>query len=140
MRKEEPSCPEKLLIAFIFTWICDTESLILYQSECDISFVVQCTASTSGDRLFFCMLISLNSHASDRFKNLYFHTNAYYYDTRVNDYMQLRKHTHAHPFNGPYSRTTRVGRYQKGKTNLDFTEARDSEWQWHQLGHMQVCT
>ena len=23
---------------------------------------------------------------------------------------------------------------------LDFTEARDSEWQWHQLGHMQVCT
>ena len=26
------------------------------------------------------------------------------------------------------------------KTNLDFTEARDSEWQWHPLGHMQVCT
>jgi len=33
-----------------------------------------------------------------------------------------------------------VSRYQKGKTNLDFTEARDSEWPWHQLGHMQVCT
>jgi len=33
-----------------------------------------------------------------------------------------------------------VSRYQKGKNNLDFTEARDSEWQWHQLGHMQVCT
>jgi len=33
-----------------------------------------------------------------------------------------------------------VSRYQKGKTNLDFTEAKDSEWQWHQLGHMQVCT
>jgi len=49
-------------------------------------------------------------------------------------------HTHTHPFNGPFSGTTRVGRYQKGKTNLDFTEARDSEWQWHQLGHMQVCT
>jgi len=49
-------------------------------------------------------------------------------------------HTHTHPFNGPLSRTTRVSRYQKGKTNLDFTEARDSEWQWHQLGHMQVCT
>jgi len=31
-----------------------------------------------------------------------------------------------------------VSQYQKGKTNLDFTEARDSEWQWHQLGHMQV--
>jgi len=45
---------------------------------------------------------------------------------------------HTHPFNGPFSGTTQVGRYQKGKTNLDFTEARDSEW--HQLGHMQVCT
>jgi len=33
-----------------------------------------------------------------------------------------------------------MSRYQKGKTNLDFTEARNSEWQWHQLGHMQVCT
>jgi len=33
-----------------------------------------------------------------------------------------------------------VSRYQKDKTNLDFTEARDSECQWHQLGHMQVCT
>jgi len=33
-----------------------------------------------------------------------------------------------------------VGRYQKGKTDLDFTEARDSELQWHQLGHMQVRT
>jgi len=35
---------------------------------------------------------------------------------------------------------TQVSQHQKGKTNLDFTEARDSEWQWHQLGHMQVCT
>jgi len=33
-----------------------------------------------------------------------------------------------------------VSRYQKGKPNLDFTEARDSEWQWHQVGYMQICT
>jgi len=33
-----------------------------------------------------------------------------------------------------------VSQHQKGKTNLDLTEARDSEWQWHQLGHTQVCT
>ena len=33
-----------------------------------------------------------------------------------------------------------MSRYQKGKTNLDFTEARNSEWQWHQLGCMQVRT
>ena len=44
------------------------------------------------------------------------------------------------PFNGLFSRTTWVSRYQKGKTYLDFTGARDSEWQWHQLGRMQVCT
>jgi len=49
-------------------------------------------------------------------------------------------HTYIHPFNGPFSGTTWVSRYQKCKTNLDFTEARDSEWQWHQQGHMQVCT
>jgi len=38
------------------------------------------------------------------------------------------------------SGTTRESQYQKGKTNLDFTGARDSEWQWNQLDHMQVCT
>jgi len=47
---------------------------------------------------------------------------------------------HTHPSNGPFSGTTQVSRYQKGKTNLDFTEARDSEWQWLQLSHVQVCT
>jgi len=51
-----------------------------------------------------------------------------------------RCYTHTHPFNGPLSGTTWVSRYQKGKTNLEFTEARESECQWHQLGHMQVCT
>ena len=47
----------------------------------------------------------------------------------------LVDHTHTHtPVSGPFSGTTQVSRYQKGKTNLDFTEARDSEWQWHQIG------
>ena len=45
-----------------------------------------------------------------------------------------------HTFNGPLSGTTQVSRYQKGKSNLDFTEANDSEWQWHLLGRKQVCT
>ena len=52
------------------------------------------------------------------------------------------KHTHlaSHTFNGPFPRTTRVS-HQKDKTDLDFTEVRDSEWQWHQLSHMQtICT
>jgi len=54
--------------------------------------------------------------------------------------IQSKLHTHTHPFNGLFSGTTQVSRYHKGETNLDFTEARDSECQWHQLGHMQVCT
>jgi len=45
-----------------------------------------------------------------------------------------------YPFNGPLSGTTQVSRYQKDKTNLDFTDATDKDWQWHQLGHMQVYT
>ena len=52
----------------------------------------------------------------------------------------VTSNTHTHPFNGPLSGTTQVSQYQKGKTNLDFTGARDSERQWYQLGHMQVCT
>ena len=43
------------------------------------------------------------------------------------DLAQPHTHAHTHPFNGPFSGTTRVRWYQKGKTNLDFTEARDSE-------------
>jgi len=53
--------------------------------------------------------------------------------------VDLFNNTHTHPFNGSFSGTTQVSRYQKGTTSLDFTEARGSEWQWHHLGHMQVC-
>ena len=48
--------------------------------------------------------------------------------------------THTHTFNGHFSGTTWVSRYLNCQTNLDFDEARHSEWQWPQLGHMQVCT
>ena len=60
--------------------------------------------------------------------------------THTHTHRHTRTHTHTQPFNSPLSRTTRVSRYQKGKTNLDFTEATDSEWQRHQRGHMQGCT
>jgi len=40
----------------------------------------------------------------------------------------LEFNTHTHPFNGPFSGTTHVGWYQKGKTNLAFTESRDCKW------------
>ena len=29
---------------------------------------------------------------------------------------------------------------ERWKISPDFTQARDNEWQWHQLNHMQVCT
>ena len=53
--------------------------------------------------------------------------------------MSNLSYTHTHLFHSPFSGTTQVSQYHKGKTNLDFTEARDSEWQWYQLSHMQVC-
>ena len=44
-------------------------------------------------------------------------------------------------FNGPFSGTIQVSRYQKGKTNLDFTEAGDRVAVASAgVGHMQVCT
>jgi len=52
---------------------------------------------------------------------------------------QARTHARTH-IQQPFFGIIQVSWYQKGKTNLDFTEARDSEWQWHQLGHMQDCT
>ena len=33
-----------------------------------------------------------------------------------------------------------MSRFQKGKTNLDFSEARDSEWQLNQPGHMHYAS
>jgi len=66
----------------------------------------------------------IDSHKPDLLPSKYYHST----------------HTHTHPFNGSLSGTTRISRYEKSKTNLDFTEARDSEWQWHKLGHVQVCT
>ena len=48
--------------------------------------------------------------------------------------------SHTHPFNVPFLGLPGWAGTRKVKTNVDFTEARDSEWQWHQLGHMQVCT
>jgi len=46
----------------------------------------------------------------------------------LNSPKQLGLHVYnTHTVNGPFSGTTQVSRYQKSKTNLDFTEARDRE-------------
>jgi len=49
-------------------------------------------------------------------------------------------HTHTHQFNGPLSGTTQVSRYQRGKTNLDFTEAKRRWVAVESAGLMQLCT
>ena len=48
-------------------------------------------------------------------------------------------HTHTHTFNGPFSGTTRVSQYQKGKNQSGFYRSKN-QLQWYQLGHMQICT
>jgi len=42
------------------------------------------------------------------------------FDCRITVQLWIHTQTDTHPFNGPLSRTTRVSRYQNGKTNLDF--------------------
>ena len=50
-------------------------------------------------------------------------------------------HTHTHTrLTALFPGLPRWAGTRKVKTNLDFTEARDSELQWYQLGHMQICT
>jgi len=57
-----------------------------------------------------------------------------YLQKRKNKILNHSSIIHTHPFNGRFSGTNQVSRYQKGKTNLDFSEARDSEWQWASAG------
>ena len=65
-------------------------------------------------------------------------THHHHYDRHIKHVKHCIRQTDT--FTSPFSGTSQVSWYQKSKTNLHFTEARDSEWQWHQLGHMQVCT
>ena len=102
---------------------------LVYQYS-EIHDLVSCPPSLSESHLFVCNF-RFGLHADP-----FFDLSALNSQQTPSVFVSL----HTHPFNGPLSGTTRVSRYQKGKSNLDFTEARDSEWQWHQLGHMQVCT
>ena len=62
---------------------CVTESLTLYHSDCDVSFVVRW-------KYFWLQTIlyvdNLQFWCVKQIKNLYFRNNEYYYDTRINDY------------------------------------------------------
>ena len=62
-----------------------------------------------------------NQHQRD-YKFYFFHLCVSSHSTTLT---LTHTHTHTHPFNGHFSGTTQVSRYQKGKTNLDFNEARE---------------
>jgi len=89
---------------------------------------------TAANPLYAVAVFDVRERETDRH-----HTVTYILPRAVSINTQ-QSHTHTHTFNSHLSRTAQVSRYQKSKTNLDFTEARDREWQWHQLDHMQVCT
>jgi len=105
------------------------------------SWLLQC--KTPSSQKLWPELVSsaeINSiDCSTRFMESYSTMLMSIHGTHAHACMHAHTHTHLH-LTTPLSRTTWVSRYQKGKNNLDFIEARDSEWQWHQLGHMQVCT
>jgi len=101
----------------------DSKSIILNLAQQNPSSVAH------AEFMAICRLATSNAKAKDSGpKYLQYSTSAFTADIST------------HPFNGSLSGTTQVSQYQKDKTNLDFTEARDSGWQWHQLGHMQICT
>ena len=53
-----------------------------------------------------------------------------------NIYILKMDYTQACAFNGPLTGLSRWA----GTRKVNQSEARDSEWQWHQLVHMKVCT
>jgi len=59
---------------------------------------------------------------------------------RARTHARTHTHTHTHVLRPFFQDYPGEPVPKKGKTSLDFTEARDSEWQWHQLYHMQVGT
>ena len=110
--------------------------------------VSQTTASSKRSltrrSLCWCSLRSISTRSCWRLSASWI-CNQCYHDNKSSSFASQQDplwtdHTHTHPFSGPLSGTTRVSWYQNGITNLDYTEARDSEWQRHQLGHMKVCT
>ena len=92
------------------------------------------------DRLVLCLVRFLARYFSASVKSFHLLMSLNLTTTHTHTHTRTRTHTHTHRFSGPLSGTTQVSQYQKRKINLDFTEARDSECQCHQLGHMQVCT
>jgi len=63
------------------------------------------------------------------------------YCTSIASHTRTRTCTHTQSFNGLFSRTTRVGQYQKDKPFWILLKQEVMGWQWHQLNHIQIiCT
>jgi len=61
--------------------------------------------------------------------------------SRMHACMHAHTHTHTHTsVLWPSGLWLWLPGWADTRTNLDFTEARDREWQRHQLGHSQICT
>jgi len=52
---------------------------------------------------------------------------------------RIKTKQHKHPFNCPFPGLPRWANTRKVKP-IWILLKQESEWQWHQLGHMQVCT
>ena len=87
----------------------------------------QCSVTVTG--------ISVKQTSSTRCLSSWSVRNDGLYELSDERFIVWPTHTHTHTFFRDYP-----GEPVPVKTNLDFTEAIDNEWQWHQLGHMQVCT
>jgi len=88
-----------------------------------------------------CYTVHPNSHLVGRAVSLN--------DDADNNSRSIISHTHARTHARTHTHTRLMALFpglpgwastRKAKPIWTFTEARDSEWQWHQLGHMQVCT
>jgi len=90
-----------------------------------------CTSLQCTDRYH-----TSNQFLQDRYSS-WFQTNCSNWRLTENNRDSI---THTNMFNGLCPGLRRWASTRKVKTNLDFIGARDSEWQWHQLGHMQICT
>ena len=129
----------------VFFW-CVLDKLFTYLLNCCVAEKrawsqadVNCSQGPHSYRVLY-WLLSLKIFTLSHLVNQTAGYSSHYLVPVPHTHTHAHTHTHTHTFNCPFSRTTQVSRYQKGKTNLNFTEARDSEWQWYQLGQMQVCT
>ena len=113
---------------------CVIQSRTLFCASCACAGVATLPVPIAHTRSY---AITTRFQSDTSFKLAVIHTVTSYFQSATYFMLPTVKLLH---YNTRLSGTTWVSQYQKGKTYPDFTEARDSEWQWHQLGHMQVCT